>query len=206
MDIEDGLLVEAREVAGNVYLRCSRIHRLIAVLGQELVEASSLLNSVRYVHPYLFVLVKLKMTICVQSLHTVMKPSTTLFKVPAKALINTTTLAALYPPNHMRKLTAVQQITLHLLLWKPQGDEDSSDGAFGPYISTMPPEFDSHPLTWLVKLQNAQNDMKGSPEELLLKSLPPSVSAALNKLANRFRRDWAAVCRHLVSISDVWFV
>ncbi|KAH9951338.1 SET domain-containing protein [Amylocystis lapponica] len=120
-------------------------------------------------------------------------PSTPLFTVPANALINTRTLAAIYPPRtykRIQNLTAVQQISLHLLLHRPDGDQDSLDSSHGPYISTLPRDFVSHPLTWLVKHVDVGQDV---PEIDLLKSLPPSVSLALTNLHTRFLNDWTVV-------------
>ncbi|KZT11365.1 SET domain-containing protein [Laetiporus sulphureus 93-53] len=122
-------------------------------------------------------------------------PSTTLFTIPAKALINVDTLGPMYISSRRgQMLTATQLISLHLFLHKPREDEDSLDPAFGPYISTMPRNFDSHPLSWLVKSKQSQPQM---PETLLLETLPPSVTAALTSLYNRFELDQRAVRIHL---------
>lgn len=48
---------------------------------------------------------------------------------------------------------------MHLFIWRPKADEDSADPFFGPYISMLPRDFSSHPLTWLVlsKLNKADD-------------------------------------------------
>ncbi|OSX65230.1 hypothetical protein POSPLADRAFT_1134102, partial [Postia placenta MAD-698-R-SB12] len=120
-------------------------------------------------------------------------PSATLFTVPGKALINTRTLAAIYPGGSLKNLTAVQQISMHLLLHRPAGDADSADPAFGPYISTMPRDFDSHPLTWLRRLENATQMDPLRTEETLLKCMSPSTRSALQLLWSRFQEDWNMV-------------
>jgi len=129
------------------------------------------------------------------------RPSTTLFTVPAKALININTLRRIYAPKFVSDLTAVQQISMHLLLHRPREDDDALDPAYGPFISTMPRDFDSHPLTWLVKSKDFPETVIDRPEERLLKMLPPSPSRALNRLYKRFMDDWTAVYKLLVSTS-----
>lgn len=122
--------------------------------------------------------------------------------MPGKALINTRTLAAIYPGGSLKNLTAVQQISMHLLLHRPAGDADSADPAFGPYISTMPRDFDSHPLTWLRRLENATQMDPLRTEETLLKCMSPSTRSALQLLWSRFQEDWNMVRSHLVSAGD----
>ncbi|KAG6376134.1 hypothetical protein JVT61DRAFT_2108 [Boletus reticuloceps] len=107
--------------------------------------------------------------------------------------MNKMTLRRLYPPDIRvdKALSAVQLISMHLFIWRPKADEDSADPFFGPYISTLPRDFGSHPLTWLVlsKLDNADD----SPGISLLDNLPPSVLAALHRLHTRFWDDWCKV-------------
>lgn len=113
--------------------------------------------------------------------------------------MNKTTLKRLYPSNVRvdKALTAVQLISMYLFIWRPRADEDSADPFFGPYISTLPRDFDSHPLTWLVLSKlNKANDLRIS----LLDSLPPSVLATLHRLHTRFWDDWYQVQTFLVSI------
>lgn len=115
--------------------------------------------------------------------------------------MNKMTLKRLYPPNIRvdKTLTAVQLISMHLYIWRPRADEDSADPFFGPYISILPRDFGSHPLTWLVLSKlNKADDLLFS--ESLLDSLPPSVLAALHRLHTRFWDDWCHVRAFLVSI------
>ncbi|KAJ7273695.1 hypothetical protein B0H12DRAFT_1090656 [Mycena haematopus] len=106
-------------------------------------------------------------------------PSTPLFTIPARALVNCRTLAPHYPAG----LDAIQLISLHLCLYRPLHASHSPDPLFGPYISTLPREFDSHPLTGHVQ----QQDLK----------LPPSVATALAHLHARYLHDWRTVRGYL---------
>ncbi|KAJ7452444.1 hypothetical protein B0H11DRAFT_2073446, partial [Mycena galericulata] len=107
-------------------------------------------------------------------------PSTPLFTIPPSALLNSRSLAPHYPPG----LNAVQLITLHLCLYRPLHGSPSLDPLFGPYISTLPPEFDSHPLT--CQLRGAD-----------VRELPPSVASALDRLCVRYASDWNTVRAYL---------
>ncbi|KAI0721711.1 SET domain-containing protein [Cerioporus squamosus] len=122
------------------------------------------------------------------------QPSTTLFKVPATALMNKKSVAKLYPQHRGRRLSGVQLVSLHLLLHKPIGDEYSRDPAFGPYISTLPRDFSSHPLTWVVKRDTKKED---AWERVALSLLPPSTLRKLSVLHDRFRADWQILRRVL---------
>ena len=122
------------------------------------------------------------------------QPSTTLFTVPAKAMINVKTLSSLYPAVVRKTLTATQLISLHLHLHIPSRDGDSSDPAFGPYISTIPRTFDSHPLSWIL------DHRSDSYEGTLLRLLPPLIHSSLKKVESRLMEDWRAVSHVLVSI------
>ena len=115
--------------------------------------------------------------------------------MPSTALLNQTTVAKLYPQLHKRKLSATQLVSLHLLLHKPHGDADSSDPAFGPYISTLPREFSSHPLTWMVKQKLGQ---ESNWELRILGLLPPSSAQKVTELYMRFWKDWETVSATLV--------
>ena len=114
-------------------------------------------------------------------------------------MINLRTLSTVYgfsttsPP-----LTAPQIISLHLLLHMPADEGISHDPAFGPYISTMPQDFDTHPVTWAVRnhFQRAS-----TAEKTLLSSLPPIVSSALENQVRIFVADWDAVVEYIVRIS-----
>ncbi|KAG1756803.1 uncharacterized protein EDB91DRAFT_1233525 [Suillus paluster] len=126
-------------------------------------------------------------------------PSSLLFVVPPQALMNIKTLKSLHPTSGPTPLTATQMISLHLCINRPHGSEDSPDPHYGPYISTLPREFDSHPLTWLVRSKSGI-ESGGVP---LLGYLPPSVRASLVKLHDRFCQDWAAVRAYLTANSYV---
>ncbi|KAF8212255.1 hypothetical protein K438DRAFT_1806241 [Mycena galopus ATCC 62051] len=107
-------------------------------------------------------------------------PSTVLFTIPAAGLVTCRSLGPHYPVG----LDAVQLISLHLCLYRPFNSSYSPDPLFGPYISTLPREFDSHPLTCHVQ----QTDLK----------LPPSVAKALTHLHDaRYLRDWRTVRGYL---------
>jgi hypothetical protein len=113
--------------------------------------------------------------------------STPLLTLPRKAKINVETLGH-YPDS--KRLTATQLISLHLLLYKPAPGRESDDPHFGPYISFLPRDFGSHPLTWIVHRTLGA----GSREEhSLLDLLPPSVLSDLLLLETRFWKDWEAV-------------
>jgi hypothetical protein len=103
-------------------------------------------------------------------------PSTPLFTIPARALLNSKSLAPHYPPG----LTAVQLIALHLTRYRALPIKDP---LFGPYISTLPREFDSHPLTCHVHDPAVSRQL-----------LPPSIANALAHLHSRYLHDWHAVC------------
>jgi len=102
-------------------------------------------------------------------------------------MINVDTLAPHYPSPSL--LTATQLISLHLHLHRPLRDGDSLDPFFGPYISVLPRDFESHPVTWLVE---GRWDGVGTE---LLESLPPSAMLALRLVCRKFWDDWAVV-RH----------
>jgi len=104
---------------------------------------------------------------------------TPLLTLPRKAKINVETLG--HYPNPKR-LTATQLIPLHLLLYKPAPGRESDDPHFGPYISSLPRDFGSHPLTWIVHRTLGA----GSREEhRVLDLLPPSVLSDLLLLETR---------------------
>ncbi|THU90710.1 SET domain-containing protein, partial [Dendrothele bispora CBS 962.96] len=115
-------------------------------------------------------------------------PSSLLFTVPGSSMMNIKTLS----PHYYPRLTAVQMVSLHLLLHRPENDQVSSDPLFGPYISTLPQDFDSHPLTRLLR------EGRG-----LLGLLPPSSATALERLASRFHSDLETVCNYLHEHLDV---
>ena len=110
--------------------------------------------------------------------------------------MNVKTLAPLHPG--CKRLSAHQLISLHLYLYRPPGDDtkESTDTIFGPFISILPREFDSHPLAWLVYEKLGDGD---EAESTLLALLPRSMRSALNALEERFERDSNAVSEYLVS-------
>lgn len=78
---------------------------------------------------------------------------------------------------------------------RPIGDGSSSDPLFGAYISVLPRDFASHPVTWIVNQDLRQHD---SGTELL-DHLPPTTLAALKKVCLKFWEDWDAVCKFMVT-------
>lgn len=122
--------------------------------------------------------------------------SSPLFTLPRKAKINAETLGH-YPRSNL--LTATQLISLHLLLHRPVDGRESDDPSFGPYISVLPRDFGSHPLTWAVH----QTLGVASREECkLMNLLPPSVLAELLLLEKRFWTDWEAVRQYLDGLPE----
>ena len=119
-------------------------------------------------------------------------PSTALFTIPASAILNISTLSRHYPTRHPN-LTATQLISLHLFLYRSVGSQCPSDYLFGPYISTLPNNFDFHPLTWFCR-------DKAQEPEIQLAALPPSVMDSLKQLAARFYTDWGTICQYLVGL------
>jgi len=116
-----------------------------------------------------------------------------LFVVPSSALVNVETILSLYPGGKL--LNAHQLISLHLYLHKPLDDtKESTDDLFGPFISILPREFDSHPLTWVVQERLGGDNESGS---FFLAMLPHSTRSILNALAERFERDSNAVIKYL---------
>jgi hypothetical protein len=122
-----------------------------------------------------------------------LQPSSTLFTIPASALINHKTLRATYPvKSTANPLTAFQIISLHLWLHRPVGKSESMDSLFGPYISVLPRDFSSHPLTWQV-----EHELGLEPEtKAFLDALPASVSRLLIHAAILFFKDWRAVFQY----------
>lgn len=115
-----------------------------------------------------------------------------MFKIPPTALINVVTLASRYPSSD--SLTPTQLISLHLFLTTPEGEQDSTGDAFGPFISILPREFDSHPLTWVV----SKKLVKESIGSAMLDLLPPSITGLIFDLERRFWEDWHSVLNYMV--------
>lgn len=137
-----------------------------------------------------------------------MQISTTLFTIPARALINVSTLAPLYPPGpDGHDLTPVQMISLHLFLHKPGEDGVSADPMFGPFISTMPRDFASHPCTWDIK-RSLGVRYNAAMETRLLQVCPPAVQESVQRLSSRFWDDWKGVSEYIVRLWPVcsWYL
>ncbi|KAI0273614.1 hypothetical protein BC834DRAFT_966115 [Gloeopeniophorella convolvens] len=120
-----------------------------------------------------------------------------LFTLPGSAKLNARTLA--HYPNS-KQLTATQLIALHLLLFRPTVGKESDDRLFGPYISILPRDFGSHPLTWIV---HRTLGAASREESTLLDLLPPSTLAALGSLEERFWKDWGTVRLYLDGSPEV---
>ncbi|KAF8959069.1 hypothetical protein BDZ97DRAFT_1839701 [Flammula alnicola] len=126
------------------------------------------------------------------------EPSTPLFSIPAKALLNSLTLEPHYPPTRP-KLTCTQFVSLHLLLHRPMKGHASSDPLFGPYISVLPRDFDSHPLTWLWKKEHINCGTTSTLEAQLVDALPSRILVKLDKIANLFEVDFKRIQAYLQS-------
>jgi hypothetical protein len=102
------------------------------------------------------------------------------------------TLSSIYPPlpGTAKSLTAIQMISLHLALHRPQGGLASSCTSFGPYISVLPSEFDCHLLTWIVR--------KNGYGERLLQCSPVHTQTLVRKVHDRFQQDLVAVKSYMV--------
>ncbi|KAI0054054.1 SET domain-containing protein [Auriscalpium vulgare] len=126
-------------------------------------------------------------------------PTKALFSIPRSAQINMKTLEPHYPLGTPGSpLSATQLISLHLFLSRPADDASPSlDPLFGPYISMLPRNFNSHPLSWKVNLTLGVSG-RSSIEDHLLLSLPPSVDSGLKEIEDRFWGDWKAVSAYLV--------
>ena len=117
--------------------------------------------------------------------------------IPAKALLNSRALRRIYKSVPLEGfaasvsghlvLTGTQLLSIHLALYRPGGDSYSKDPYFGPYIDTLPRNFDSHPLSWAVKEKLGVASAHGMK---LLRGLPPIVSKELQGVAKRFWGDW----------------
>ncbi|KAI0065357.1 SET domain-containing protein [Artomyces pyxidatus] len=127
-----------------------------------------------------------------------------LFTLPGPAKINLRTLQPHYPSRAQgRLLSATQLVSLHLSLYRPasQDDSESPDPFFGPYVSVLPREFDSHPLTWLVK--KALSLPQTPFEARLPLLLPPGVLSDLTKVETRFWEDWQVVSNYVEEFPKV---
>ncbi|PPQ78094.1 hypothetical protein CVT25_015628 [Psilocybe cyanescens] len=114
------------------------------------------------------------------------EPSAPLFSIPAQALLNSLTLAPHYPSTRP-KLTCTQAVSLHLMLHRSV-DGHSSDPLFGPYISVLPNNFDSHPFSWLWKKRHDPDSL--SLDTQLANILPRRILEKLDKMTLLFEEDW----------------
>ena len=92
-------------------------------------------------------------------------------------------------------MNATQLISLHLAVHRPKPESD--DPHFGPYINMLPSDYDSHPLTWLVR---EGQDKASHREHRLLSMLPPSIFEQLCGVCDRFRKDWDVALQCIVSL------
>jgi hypothetical protein len=127
--------------------------------------------------------------------HGSIEPATQLFSIPATALLNSLTLAPHYPVA-VPKLTCTQAVSLHLLLHRPKNRSGCPEPHFGPYISVLPQDFDSHPLTWLWKNENSHSL---AFESQFISALPLQIQCKLRRILIRFETDWKRVQCYLVS-------
>ncbi|KAJ3814270.1 SET domain-containing protein [Lentinula aff. lateritia] len=116
---------------------------------------------------------------------------TMLFTIPRTALLNRKTLSSYYGIA-TKSLSAMQMISLHLLLHRPLSGRESLDPLFGPYISTLPQNFDYHPLSWTIKRNIGPS----------LDILPPDAFWALQDLSSKFRNDLAAVSSFILEATS----
>ena len=135
----------------------------------------------------------------------------TFLRFPESVLLNSKTLSALYPtiplegfpdcPSSGLVLNGTQLLSIHLALNCFEGDHDiSRDEHFGPFLSCLPRNFNSHPLKWIIKEKMGTAD---ESERYLLHSLPPSVARDLRDVARRFWDDWEVALQCVVSIPFV---
>ncbi|KAI5124551.1 hypothetical protein M0805_003073 [Coniferiporia weirii] len=130
-------------------------------------------------------------------------PSVPFLRVPEAALLNARTLREIYPTVALEGFSAskppgglvvngTQLLSIHLALNRPTGDDESKDPCFGPYISILPRDFGSHPLSWIIKRELGQ---AAHCEQYLLQYLPPDVLSELQAVAKRFWNDWKVALR-----------
>lgn len=152
------------------------------------------------------------------------KPDTILISVPNKALVNTSTLQALYPVRVTRGLTSTQMISLHLALQIRRQQFPSSQRTsttrdrYWPFLATLPRNFPTVPLTWMVGVMNEETLRREynlgaeeaalailDPRELdkwrtLVQLMPRSVSVRAIDVERRFKSDWVVVKKHWVCL------
>lgn len=155
------------------------------------------------------------------------KPDTILISVPNKALVNTSTLQALYPVRVTRGLTSTQMISLHLALQIRRQQFPSSQRTsttrdrYWPFLATLPRNFPTVPLTWMVGVMNEETLRREynlgaeeaalailDPRELdkwrtLVQLMPRSVSVRAIDVERRFKSDWVVVKKHWSKLSEI---
>lgn len=115
------------------------------------------------------------------------QPSEALFKIPTNSLLNADTIHIWSTKYAATDLTAIQLLTSYLALYRSNSLQDEW---FGPYLQSLPENFDFHPLTWT---------LSSSPtKRRLVANLPPSVQEKVLKVKKRFLADKAAIRRKFV--------
>lgn len=110
--------------------------------------------------------------------------------------MNSLTLVPHYPVSRS-KLSCTQYISLHLMLHRPSNDHShSTDPLYSPFISVLPREFDSHPLSWLWK--EHRQSCTAVIETQLLNALPEHIITKLNRMYGLFTSDWIRIKDYLV--------
>ncbi|TDL27454.1 SET domain-containing protein [Rickenella mellea] len=142
------------------------------------------------------------------------QPHSPVLNIPASALLNVYTLAPIYPflPVDGRSpfgvaetifppLSASQLLALHIAIHRPTGISESTDPCFGPYICTLPNDFASHPLMWVL----GGDKQAAKPDQAFwLNALPPSALVAVQAVAKRFNDDWETIVRCLKLFGDAF--
>jgi hypothetical protein len=108
--------------------------------------------------------------------------------IPKKALLNSLTIAPLYPKTLHQALNATQLISLHLALyryasWKENAAEEAIE-TFIPYIRTLPLDFDTVPLQREVHQDKTWQHLQDR------KLLPYGLLEKTEDVSRRFHRDW----------------
>ncbi|KZV78605.1 SET domain-containing protein [Exidia glandulosa HHB12029] len=118
------------------------------------------------------------------------QPGTSLFTLRDSALLNLRTLRLVYPRffdgvKNKTGLNAIQLLALHLFLHRPKDNAPSTDEHWGPYITSLPTEFDTHPLVWRCREDDDARDQ--------LSLLPLPHRRAVEAVWTRFQNDAEAV-------------
>jgi hypothetical protein len=78
-------------------------------------------------------------------------------------------------------LSAVQQLTTYLALYRTNDDKLLHSSPFQPYLDVLPADFDFHPLTWVIN-----HDSDRFPA---ISGLPRAIRNQLFRLRKRFDED-----------------